>query len=133
MKQLTDMDKPENKLAGRIIEAAITVHRELGPGLLESVYHTCLCRELTVMGLNVQREVSVPVIYKGEQTGQLLRLDLMVENLLVVEIKSSFELLPVFKLQLNTYLKISQKRLGLLINFNVPLLKDGIVRIANGL
>jgi len=85
------------------------------------------------MGLNVQREVSVPVIYKGEQTGQLLRLDLMVENLLVVEIKSSFELLPVFKLQLNTYLKISQKRLGLLINFNVPLLKDGIVRIANGL
>jgi GxxExxY protein len=133
VKVLTENEKPENVLSGRIIQAAIEVHRELGPGLLESVYQTCLCKELGSTGIAVHREMVVPICYKGENTGQVLRIDIMVEDLVIVEVKSSLELMPVFSLQLNTYLKLTQKKLGLLINFNVPLVKDGIRRIAHGL
>ena len=133
MKTLTDIEKPENQLAGKIIEAAIEVHREIGPGLLESVYQTCLSRELRTLGLDVNREVIVPVRYKGTDTGQVLRLDLLVEDLVIIEVKSSVEFMPLFSLQLHTYLKVAQKRLGLLINFNVPVVKDGIRRVVNEL
>jgi GxxExxY protein len=133
MKELTDVDKPENQLAGIIIEASIEVHREMGSGLLESVYLTCLSRELSGKGLNIKREVVFPVYYKGRQTDQVLRIDLLVEDLVVVEIKSSIDLQPLFLSQLKTYLKITDKRLGLLINFNVPILKEGIRRVVNGL
>lgn len=133
MKTLTHTDKPENKLAGQIIGAAIEVHSELGPGLLESVYQECLTRELRMRGINTQREVTAPISYKGENTGQFLRIDLLVENKVIVEVKSVVEMIPLFSLQLHTYLKLTGKKLGLLINFNVPVLKEAIRRIANHL
>jgi GxxExxY protein len=108
------------------------VHRELGPGLLESVYQACMFIELKIIGLKVQSEVNLPVIYrKQEVEGQLFRLDLLVENKIIVELKSVTKIEPVHKKQLLTYLRLAQKPLGLLINFNEVLLKDGITRIIN--
>jgi GxxExxY protein len=121
-----------NYLSSKIIQAAINVHRELGPGLLESVYKECMVIELPEMGLNVKTEVEVPVIYRGHSIMSLgYRLDLLVENRVVVELKSVEQIKDVHKKQLLTYLRLTKKELGLLINFNVPLLKDGISRIAN--
>ena len=133
MKEQTGIEKPENIIAGHIIRAAIEVHRELGPGLLESVYQTCLGKELQSAGMDVQRELVLPVYYKGEKTGQILRIDMLVGGLVIVEVKSSIELAPLFSIQLHTYLRIADKRIGLLINFNVPVLKDGIRRVVNQL
>ena len=121
-----------NAISSKIIKAAITVHRELGPGLLESVYQACMLIELKIIGLKVQSEVTLPVVYrKQEVEGQIFRLDLLVENTIIIELKSVAKIDPVHKKQLLTYLRLAQKPLGLLINFNEVLLKDGITRIIN--
>jgi GxxExxY protein len=121
----------ETQISEKVIGAAIEVHRNLGPGLLESVYEECLCYELSQQGLKFQRQVEVPVLYKGVKLDCGYRLDLLVEDLIIVEIKSTESLLPVFAAQLLTYLKICRKRIGLLINFNVPILRNGLKRVAN--
>ena len=121
-----------NELSGSVIKAAIAVHRELGPGLLESVYQCCLFQELIDMGLPVVEQVPVPVIYKGRRMAQDLRLDLLVDNRLVVEIKSVEAIHPVHRAQLITYLKLADKKLGLLINFNEEKVVDGVERLMNG-
>ena len=121
-----------NELTEKIIGAAITVHRELGPGLLESVYQCCLLTELQLLGFKVESEVRLPVMYRGRQVSDDgFRLDLLVENQIIVELKSVEKVQPVHAKQLLTYLRLAKKPLGLLINFNVPVLKDGIARIAN--
>ena len=113
---------------GPIIGAAIEVHCSLGPGLLESAYEECLCHELHLRGLSFERQVSLPVFYKGLQLDCGYQIDLIVVREVVVELKAVERLLPVHEAQLLTYLKISGKHVGLLINFNVPLLTRGIVR-----
>ncbi len=121
-----------NTLSAKVIGAAITVHKELGPGLLESVYQRCLIIELQHLGLPVNSEVPVPVIYRGQQAApEGFRLDLLVADTLVVELKSVATIEDIHAKQLLTYLRLTGKPLGLLINFNVPLLKDGITRIIN--
>jgi len=121
-----------NELSGGVIGAAIEVHRELGPGLLEQVYVECLARELTLGGYQVQREIEIPVLYKGERLTKPLRLDLLVENELIVEAKASDALLPVHSAQLLTYLKMTGCKLGLLLNFNVDVMHKGVKRVVNG-
>ena len=111
-----------------IIAAAIEVHRSLGPGLLESAYEECLCHELHLRGLSFQRQVDLPVSFKGLKLDCGYRLDLLVEDSVLVELKAVERLLPVHEPQLLTYLHLAHKPVGLLINFNVPLLKDGIRR-----
>jgi len=118
-----------NNLTQRIIGAAIEVHRALGPGLLESLYETALCIELDERGIRYARQVSVPAHYKGRSLGDYT-IDLIVEDLVVIEVKSVAHVLPVFEAQLITYLRLTRKRLGLLINFNTQLLKNGIIRRA---
>jgi GxxExxY protein len=121
-----------NLLSSKIIEAAINVHSELGPGLLENVYNSCMLIELRDMGVDVRAEVAIPVIYRGQKVSEEgFRVDLLVEDKIVVELKSVENLQPVHKKQLLTYLRLAKKPLGLLINFNEPLLKDGITRIIN--
>jgi GxxExxY protein len=123
-----------NHISSQIIKAAITVHKELGPGLLESVYHSCMLIELKTMGIRVQSETSLPIYYRGHKVdGQGLRLDLLIEETVIVELKSVKKVEPVHKKQLLTYLRLADKPLGLLINFNESLLKDGITRIINTL
>jgi GxxExxY protein len=121
----------ENVLTDRIIGCAIEVHRHLGPGLLESVYEECLCYELSQLGLRFERQVHLPVTYKGIKLDCGHILDLVVENAVVVELKSIEDLAPVHHAQLLTYLKSSNKKVGLLINFNVPILKNGLKRVVN--
>ncbi|SPF47132.1 conserved hypothetical protein [Candidatus Sulfotelmatobacter kueseliae] len=111
-----------------IIGAAIEVHRQLGPGLLESAYEECLCHELHLRGLAFERQVALPVSYKGLQLDCGYRIDLIVEREVVVELKAVEKILPIHEAQLLTYLKISGKHVGLLINFDVPLLTQGIIR-----
>ena len=119
-------------LTSRIIEAAISVHTELGPGLLESVYSAAMVIELSLMGIDAKSEIAVPVFYRGSKIAdEGFRMDLLVEDTVIVELKSVDTIKPVNKKQLLTYLKLSHKPLGLLINFNNRLLKDGIVRIVN--
>jgi GxxExxY protein len=122
-----------NELTGVIIDTAMHVHRELGPGLLESVYEVVLAHELGKRGLAVQTQVPIPVNWDDVRLDIGFRADLVVESLVVVEIKSVEALAPVHKKQVLTYLRLMDKRVGLLINFNVELLKDGITRVANGL
>jgi GxxExxY protein len=121
-----------NQLSSQIIKAAMTVHRELGPGLLESIYQSCMVIELRDRGIEVKPEVSLPVIYRGQKVNdEGFRIDLLVEDKIIVELKSVEIVQPVHKKQLLSYLRLSNKPLGLLINFNMPLLKDGITRIIN--
>jgi len=121
-----------NQLSFRIISAAINVHKELGPGLLESVYKLCMVIELKKMGIKVQTEVPIQIYYLGEKIHEEgFRMDLLVEDTIIVELKSVEEVKPVHKKQLLTYLRLASKPLGLLINFNEVLLKDGITRIIN--
>jgi GxxExxY protein len=122
----------ENPLTEKILGAAIEVHRHIGPGLLESAYEECLCSELSRCGLRFQRHVHLPVQYKGLRLDCAYKLDLVVEDSVIVELKAIDELLPIHKAQLLTYLRASGKRIGLLINFNVIMLKDGIQRVLNG-
>lgn len=118
-----------NKLSGIIIDSAMEVHREFGPGLLERVYESALAKELLLRGVSSCRQVPAHVVYKGEILDEeAYRIDLLVEDAVVVELKTVPALLPVHEAQLHTYMKLSDKSLGLLINFNVPLLKDGIKR-----
>ncbi|MEJ2310559.1 MAG: GxxExxY protein [Gammaproteobacteria bacterium] len=123
----------ENDLARTIIGAAIEVHRTLGPGMLESTYQECLARELDLSGITYSRELPVSLDYKGMEIEQAYRLDFLVNDLVVVELKSVQSVEPVHKAQLLTYLKWSKKRLGLLLNFNVPVLRSGIHRVVNKL
>lgn len=122
-----------NEISGQIVDAAIKVHSSLGPGLLESVYEVIIAFELKKRGLQVQRQVPVPIIYDAIRFEEGYRLDLLVEECVVVEIKSIDDVQPVHKKQLLTYLRLTRKPLGLLLNFNVNLMKDGITRIVNGL
>ena len=122
-----------NKLSSKIIGAAIEVHKTLGPGLLESAYEQCLCHELNLLGLSFERQKSLPVEYKGKRLDCGYRLDVVVENAIILELKSCERIEPIHKAQLLTYLKLSGLHLGLILNFNVPLMRDGIVRIVNEL
>jgi len=118
---------PENVITERIIKCAIEVHRQLGPGLLEAVYEEALDIECKLEGLNVLRQLIVPVLYRGKTVGEY-KPDMLINDLIIVEIKSVERFDPVFEAQVLTYLKITGKRVGLLINFNCPLVKDGIRR-----
>jgi len=122
-----------NKITEAIIGASIEIHKTLGPGLLESVYEECLCTELALRGVAFTRQYPVPVEYKGSKLECGYKLDLLVENQVVVEIKSVQKLMPVHEAQLLTYLRLGKWRIGLLINFNVVILKDGIKRKVLGL
>ena len=118
-----------NSITGQVIGAAIDVHRTLGPGLLESAYEACLAYELTQSGLHVERQKSLPVVYKEVNLDAGYRLDLLVERRIIVELKAVDSLTPLHKAQLLSYLKLSGLNLGLLINFNVQVLKNGIQRV----
>jgi GxxExxY protein len=123
----------ENDLASIIIECCYNMHVKLGPGLLESVYEEILYSELNEIGLKVERQKELPVVWKGKRLDLGFRTDLIVENKVIIEIKSVIEIHPVHPKQLLTYLKLTGLKLGLLINFNSPLIKTGITRIVNGL
>lgn len=118
----------EESLTKRIIASAIEVHRTLGPGLLESVYEICLCHELKLIGLNFVQQLSLPIEYKGIKLDAGYRIDLVVENKVIIEIKAVKTILPVHEAQLLTYMKLTGTSVGLLLNFNEAVLKDGIVR-----
>jgi GxxExxY protein len=122
-----------SELSGAVIGAAIEVHRVLGPGLLESAYELALERELGLRNVPVQRQVAVSLTYKGLVLGDGFRIDLLVDDALVIEVKAVERLQPIHEAQLLTYLKLADKRLGLLINFNERTLKEGVKRVANGL
>jgi GxxExxY protein len=122
-----------DELSHKVIGACIEVHRLLGPGLLESIYVECLAAELSALGVPVKREVIIPIRYKGKELTKPLRLDLLVDDCLIVEAKSVDTLQPVHSAQLLTYLKMTEFKLGLLLNFNVVVMRDGIKRIVNGL
>ena len=121
----------KNRITEKIIGAAIEVHKALGPGLLESAYEECLCYELKQAGLFIERQVPLPVVYKEVLLDCGYRLDVIVENSVIVELKTVEALKPIHEAQLLTYLKMTNKHIGLLINFNVPALKDGIKRIVH--
>jgi len=123
----------ENEISEKVISCAIEVHKLLGPGLLESVYEDALCHELNLQGLRFKRQKPVSIPYKGIKLGTNLRLDLLVENIVIVELKAKEKLSTIDKPQLLTYLRLSEKKLGLLINFHVKLLKEGIYRVVNNL
>lgn len=125
-------EKDYNLLTEKIIEACIEVHKELGPGLLESVYEVCTIAVLKRKGLLVESQVKLPVFFKGEKLEKDFIIDILVENRIILELKAVEGILPIHEAQLVTYLKLSDKRLGLLINFNVPLLVQGIRRKING-
>ena len=116
------------KVASQVIEAVFRVHRALGPGLLESVYETCLCHELKKTGVIFKRQVDLPIRYDEIQVESGLRLDVLAEDCVIVELKAVEKMIPLFDAQILTYLKLCDQRLGLLINFNVSLLKNGIKR-----
>ena len=118
-----------NEIGGIILDACITVHRELGPDLLESAYVTALVKELQLRNIHVRVQVPVELAYKGEPLGKIYVMDILVEDEIILEIKSVDAIEPIFKAQLITYLKLANKNLGYLINFNVPLLKEGFSRI----
>ena len=122
-----------NLITEKIIGCAISVHRGLGPGLLESAYEECLCYELTEAKLLFERQVPLPVVYKGVKLDCGYRMDLVVEDSVIVEIKAVERIIPVHEAQLLSYLKLHNKKVGLLMNFHVPILKNGLKRIVNNL
>jgi GxxExxY protein len=124
--------RSKDELTEEIIGGAIEVHRALGPGLLESIYEECLAVELEFRGLKFERQKSISIEYKGRWVAADLRIDLLVEHRVIIELKAVEKLLPVHEAQLLTYLRLSKVRFGLLINFNVPVLKDGLKRLVNG-
>ena len=123
------LSEREETIAQKIVDAAYAVHKKLGPGLLEKVYEVCFCHELSKRGLKYQRQVDIPIIYDGMVFDEGLRLNILVENLIICELKSVEEMNPVWEAQILSHLKLAGKRLGFLINFNVPVIKDGIKRI----
>ncbi len=120
-----------NELTGQVIGAAINVHQALGPGLLESIYEKCLCIEFDRKNFSYKRQKEIPIEYRGIRIDCNYKIDIIVENKLIVELKACETLLPIYEAQILTYLKLTGIKIGLLINFNVPLLKDGIKRFAN--
>jgi len=122
-----------NQLSSKIIGAAIEVHKTLGPGLLESAYEQCLCHELSIQGLLFEKQKPLSIDYKGRKLDCGYRLDIVVEKADIIELKSCEKIEPIHKAQLLTYLKLSGLNLGLILNFNVSLMRDGIVRIVNEL
>lgn len=120
-----------NELTREIIGAAIDVHRELGPGLLEAIYEECLIAELKLRGLRLASQHPLPIVYKGKQLDSVYRCDVLVEDTVIVELKTVDSLAEIHKAQLLTYLKIAKLRYGLLLNFNVPVMRQGIVRMLN--
>lgn len=125
----TPIPQATEEIARQIVDGTYTVHRALGPGLLESVYETCLAHELTKRRLQVERQVALPVVYDGLQLDAGLRLDLLVEKTVIIELKAVEMLMPIHTAQALTYLKLTGLRLALLINFNVPVISDGIRRV----
>ena len=121
-----------DELSNDIVGAAIEVHRELGPGLLESAYEAALCYELSARNLSFKRQQHLPVVYKDVRLDCNYRIDLLVEDLVIIELKAVERMEPLYEAQLITYLKLANLWLGLLLNFNVPVMKDGIKRIVNG-
>jgi GxxExxY protein len=128
----TEVAETNSALTGKIIGAAIEVHRVLGPGLLESAYQTCLCHELQLNGIGFRTEVPIGIEYKGVGLNCGYRADLLIENAVFVELKSVAALEPIHTAQMLTYLRLTRKRVGLLINFNVSVLHKGLKRIING-
>lgn len=120
-----------NRITEQVIGGCIEVHRALGPGLLESAYEECVCYELSQSGLAFERQVKLPMVYKNVKLECAYRMDVVVEGILVLEIKAVERLIPVHEAQLLSYLKLAKKPIGLLLNFHVPVLKDGIKRIRN--
>ena len=120
-------------IATQIVDASLYVHRQLGPGLLESTYQTCLAHELRKRGMSVECEVALPVCYDGIEIEAGYRVDMLIEDLVFIENKAVQSILPVHEAQLLTYLKLSNRQLGFLINWNVPRIKDGIKRMVNQL
>jgi len=123
----------ENELAKIVVDLCLKIHKLLGPGLLESVYEEALAYELKKLGIPFERQIGIPVLYENIKMDLGFRADLVIDNKLIVELKSIENILPVHKKQVVTYLKLTKMKLGLLVNFNVELIKDGIIRIANGL
>lgn len=120
------------KLTERIINACITVHKEMGPGLLESVYEYCLLKELHLNGIEAKSQIEVPLFYKEHALNKSFIVDILVENEIILELKSAETIIPVYEAQLLSYMKLMNKKLGYLLNFNVPLMKHGIKRMKNG-
>ena len=131
MKYITLTEK-EEKIAKSIVHAAYIVHKNLGPGLLENVYEICFCHELNNIGRIAKRQIAVPVVYDGIVFDMAFRLDVLVDELVICELKATDAIHPVHEAQLLSHLKLTGKRLGFLINFNVPLIKDGIKRMILG-
>ena len=126
------MKKEEyNILSGQILDASFQVHKEMGPGLLESVYQFCLAAELRSRGISIVEQCSVALFYKGKDLGKDFRIDILVEQEIIIEIKAVEVLLPVHEAQIISYLKLTDKRLGFLINFNVSIIKSGFRRFVN--
>jgi len=125
-------ERQENDISGKIIGAAIEVHKKLGPGLLESAYEECLCCEMQLRGIEFKRQIPLSLNYKGIVLDCGYRLDLLVEDKVIVELKSIEGLEPIHEAQMLTYLKLRNAWLGLIINFNVIMLKDGVRRLVNG-
>jgi len=123
------LSKREESIAGKIVDAAYTVHKILGPGLLKKVYEACFCHELSKRGLKYKRQVDIPIVYDGMTFDEGLRLDVLVEELIICELKAVDQMNPVWEAQIISHLKLTDNRLGFLINFNVPLIKNGIKRI----
>jgi len=127
------MNKAElDNIGTKIVDAAYSVHKELGPGLLESVYEFCMIEELKSRNLTVNSQMKLPVVYKGKMLNKEFIIDLLVENEIIIELKAVEIVLPVHEVQLITYMKLADKKLGYLINFNVPIIKEGIKRKING-
>jgi len=120
-----------NELSKEIFEGVLSVHREMGPGLLESVYQECLLREFKLRNVSAQQMVMIPLVYKGVELNKTYVIDILVEDEIIIEMKAHEGILPVHEAQLISYLKLADKRLGFLINFNVPLLKNGFKRFVN--
>ena len=120
-----------DKLSKEVIDVIFTVHKIMGPGLLESVYEMCVMKEFEVRGIAAKNQVAVPLVYKGFELTKEFRIDILVSEEIVLEFKSSEYLIPVYEAQLISYLKLADRRLGFLVNFNVPLIKDGIKRFVN--
>jgi len=129
MMRFEPLSEREESIAKEIVAAAYTVHKKLGPGLLERVYEVCFCHELTKRGVEYRRQVDLPIVYDGIAFDEGLRLDVFVEELIICELKAVDEMNPVWEAQVLSHLKLTGKRLGFLVNFSVPLIKKGIKRI----
>jgi GxxExxY protein len=129
--KLKELSPQEEEIGKAIVNAAFLVHKELGPGLLEKVYEVCVAHELRKLGYNVKRQIDIPIVYDGIQFDEGLRLDLLVNDLVIAELKAIETVNPVWEAQIISHLKLTKLNLGYLINFNVPLIKDGIRRYIN--